>query len=288
MITIQSALALLKFLFNGNQLIYLEYPANGRAKYLAPNSIPIFEQLLSQHKGSFVEFGTLLASQLEDLRKISFTQSDEQSPFWKNETLSALDGASLYTIVRCYAPRKVIEIGSGNSTKFMHLAAKNHQGAGGTATYITSIDPNPRAYVDEICDEVHRTTLEAIDVGIFEKLDEGDFIFFDGSHRCFQNNDVSVFFLEILPRLKKGILVGIHDIWLPYDYPPSWEQRFYSEQIVLGAYWIGKGANLELVASNMYASKSPGLRGQYQEFLDQLGINASEQYRDGGLFLIRT
>lgn len=284
----QSALALLKFLLKGNQLIYLEYPANGQAKYLAPNCIPIFEQLLSRHKLSLIEFGSLLLSQVEDLKKISFRESDEQSPFWQNETLSALDGASLYTIVRHYAPRKVIEIGSGNSTKFMHQAVKDNQGYGGTVTHITSIDPNPRAYVDEICDEVHRTTLEAIDVGIFEKLDEGDFIFFDGSHRCFQNNDVSVFFLEILPKLKKGILVGIHDIWLPYDYPPSWEHRFYSEQIVLGAYWIGKGADLELVASNMYASKSPGLRDQYQAFLDQLGINASEQYRDGGLFLIRT
>lgn len=284
----QSILALLKFLFKGNQLIYLEYPANGHAKYLAPNGSSIFEQLLSQHKDSLIEFSALLESQLEDLKKISFIQSDEKSPFWKNETLSALDGASLYTIVRHYSPRKVIEIGSGNSTKFMYQAAKDCQGTGRNATQITSIDPNPRAYVDEICDTVLRTTLEAIDVGIFEELVEGDFIFFDGSHRCFQNSDVSVFFLEILPKLKKGILVGIHDIWLPYDYPPDWEHRFYSEQIVLGAYWIGKGADLEIVASNMYASKSQGLRDQYQAFLDQLGINASDQYRDGGLFLIRT
>jgi hypothetical protein len=284
----KSIIALLKFLFKGNQLIYLEYPANGQAKYFAPNGISIFEKLLSQHNNSLIKFVALLESQLEDLKKISFIKNDEKSPFWKNETLSALDGASLYTIVRHYSPRKVIEIGSGNSTKFMYQAAKDNHGTGRNATKITSIDPNPRAYVDEICDTVLRTTLEAIDVGIFEELVDGDFIFFDGSHRCFQNNDVSVFFLEILPKLKKGILVGIHDIWLPYDYPPDWEQRFYSEQIVLGAYWIGKGADLEIVASNMYASKSKDLRNQYQAFLDQLGINASDQYRDGGLFLIRT
>jgi hypothetical protein len=284
----QSVLALLKFLVKGNQLVYLEYPASGKAKYFAPEGIPTFEKLLAPHVDRLANFGRELETQLEALRKVPTDSADDQSPFWRNGTLSALDGASLYTIVRRFMPKRVVEIGSGNSTKFMRRAANDLFSEGGAVTHITSIDPRPRAYVDAICDEVHRNTLEDIDWGIFERLTPGDFIFFDGSHRCFQNNDVSVFFLEILPKLKKGVLVGIHDIWLPYDYPPSWENRFYSEQIVLGAYWIGKGADLDLIASNMYAAKTPSLRNQYQSFLDRLGIDAADQYRDGGLFLIRT
>lgn len=284
----QSFIALLKYLVKGNQLIYLEYPASGNAKYLTPNGIPIFEKLLSTHKNALSEFGNFVINQIENLKKISFEQVNEDDPFWINGTLSPLDAASLNTIVRHFRPKKIVEIGSGNSTKFMSRAVKDSYGADNSEIQITSIDPNPRAYVDKICDKVYRTTLETIDLDIFENLEEGDFIFFDGSHRFFQNNDVSVFFLEVLPRLKKGILVGMHDIWLPYDYPPNWENRFYSEQVVLGSYWIGKGDKLELIASNMYASQAPDFRSQYQSILDQIGIDSSEKYRDGGLFLFRS
>jgi hypothetical protein len=283
----KSNLALLKYLIKGNQLIYLEYPVEGKSKYIVPNGNPVFEQLLISHIEKIQRFGDLLESQINNLKTISFSCVDETSPYWKNETLSALDGASLYTIIHCFKPRNVVEIGSGNSTKFIRKAANDLLISAGNQVHITSIDPNPRAYVDVICDEVHRTTLEYINLDIFTKLDSGDFIFFDGSHRCFQNNDVSIFFLEILPNLKKGVLVGIHDIWLPYDYPSAWEQRFYSEQIVLGAYWIGRGKELNLVASNMYAAKNKSLNKQYQAFLDRLGIDVSEIYRDGGLFLIK-
>lgn len=64
-------------------------------------------------------------------------------------------------------------------------------------------------------------------------------MFFDGSHRCFQNSDVTAFFLDVMPRLPSGILIGIHDILWPQDYPPGWKDRYYSEQYVLGAYLLG-------------------------------------------------
>ena len=79
-----------------------------------------------------------------------------------------------------------------------------------------------------------RQPLEAVDASEFGALTAGDVVFFDGSHRVFQNSDVTVFFLEILPALPPGVLVQIHDIFWPVDYPPAWADRYYSEQYMAG------------------------------------------------------
>jgi len=55
----------------------------------------------------------------------------------------------------------------------------------------------------------------------------------DNSHRCFQNSDVTVVFLDVLPRLRSGVIIYIDDVYLPYDYPPEWSMRYYSEQYLL-------------------------------------------------------
>jgi hypothetical protein len=60
-------------------------------------------------------------------------------------------------------------------------------------------------------------------------------VFFDGSHRVFMNSDVTTFFLDVVPRLPRGVLVGVHDVYLPDDYPPDWARRYYSEQYILAA-----------------------------------------------------
>ena len=66
---------------------------------------------------------------------------------------------------------------------------------------------------------MQRIALERADLSVFEELSEGDIVFLDGSHRTFMNSDATVFFLEVLPALPAGVLVGVHDIFLPYDYP---------------------------------------------------------------------
>jgi hypothetical protein len=64
-------------------------------------------------------------------------------------------------------------------------------------------------------------------------LERGDIVFVDGSHRALMGSDVTVFFLEVLPRLPPGVVVHLHDIFLPYDYPASWARKCYSEQFLL-------------------------------------------------------
>jgi hypothetical protein len=178
-------------------------------------------------------------------------------PGWVNGSIPGLDGAAIYSFVRFRAPRLYLEVGSGNSTKFARQAIAD----GGASTTITSIDPVPRAEIDEVCDRIVREPLETVDLSVFGELRSGDVVFFDGSHRVFTNSDVTVFFLEVLPSLPPGVLVGIHDIYLPDDYPPRppGDERHWSEQYMLAAYLLGGGRGLAPALASIYASRQPDL-----------------------------
>lgn len=182
------------------------------------------------------------------------TTDDESEPYWTCGWLSPLDLAVLYTTVALANPSRYVEVGSGYSTMFVRRAIDDH----GLDTDITSIDPEPRADIDRFCDHVLRDPLEATDLGLFDALEAGDVVFIDGSHRCFTNSDVTVALLEVLPNLPPGVHVGIDDIYLPYDYPPAWADRFYSEQYVLAAWMLG-GADVELRAPNAFICRDRAL-----------------------------
>jgi hypothetical protein len=111
---------------------------------------------------------------------------------------------------------------------------------GGLPTTITSIDPHPRAGIDTLCQRVIRQPLESSDLAVFADLRAGDVAFYDGSHRVFTNSDTTVFYLEVLPELPPGVLVGIHDILWPDDYLPEWADYWFSEQYLLGAYLLAE------------------------------------------------
>ncbi|HNA64026.1 MAG TPA: hypothetical protein PKZ51_04845, partial [Saprospiraceae bacterium] len=81
-----------------------------------------------------------------------------------------------------------------------------------------------------MADKIIRHPLENIDFDVVSALNENDILFVDNSHRILPNSDSMVFFLEVLPKLKKGVIVHLHDIYLPYDYPQFMCNRFYSEQ----------------------------------------------------------
>ena len=106
------------------------------------------------------------------------------------------------------------------------------------ATRIVSIDPEPRGEIDAICDTVIRDSLESCDLTIFGELESGDILFLDGSHRVFMNSDVTVFFIDILPRLAPGVIIHVHDVCLPYDYPEYFKHWYWSEQYMLAVYMI--------------------------------------------------
>jgi hypothetical protein len=136
--------------------------------------------------------------------------------------------------------------GRGRPLRTRGHAAPAH-GAGDRVGDLDPVHPardlRPRAEIDALCDEVIRSQLETSDLDTLRSgVREGDIVFFDGSHRLFQNSDVAVFFCELLPSLPARTLVGIHDIYLPDDYPAELVDRMYSEQYVLAAYLLGAAA----------------------------------------------
>jgi len=192
----------------------------------------------------------------EYFSKIPLQDSESSlSPFWLNTWLPSLDAISLYSFIFLYEPKRYLEVGSGNSTKFARTAILDHQ----LKTKMISLDPHPRAEIDQICDVIVRQGLEEVDLTIFDELEEGDLLFIDDSHRCFMNSDVTVAFLDILPRLKPNILVHFHDIFLPYDYIPGWEDRYYSEQYLLAAYLLANTDRFNILLPNYFILNEPAL-----------------------------
>jgi len=173
-----------------------------------------------------------------------------KAPCWRNGWINGLDSLSLYGLVAINNPEVYIEIGSGNSTKFVRQSISDNN----LRTKIISIDPTPRANIDNLCDEIHRIRTEDMNLTIFKNLPSNSILFVDGSHRSFQNSDVTVFFTEILPILPKEIIWGIHDIFLPYDYWSWWDDRYYNEQYLLASYLLGGMGNDEILLPNCFVT----------------------------------
>jgi hypothetical protein len=217
------------------------------------------------------------------LRAIPLRQShdDALAPAWLNPWFSGLDLAALYMFVARYRPARYIEIGSGWTTRIARRAARD----AGSDLHITSIDPQPRAEVDSLCDVVVRRAAEDVDWTLIGDLSAGDILFLDSSHRVFTNSDCVIFSLEILPALKPGVLVHLHDIFLPYDYPPEWNDRYYSEQYLLAAWLLAEGSRFSVELPNMFVSLDPDLRDGLSPLWN--GELAGVQ-RHGGSFWLRT
>lgn len=239
------------------RLAEFDYPYFPRVRDWAriPGGNP-YRAMISQGHSDFEKRLKAFASFSKDLARIPLDQpADEAEPFWDNGWFPPLDAVCLYGLIACTNPKVYTEVGSGNSTKFVRRAIKDH----GLRTKIVSIDPYPRAVIDRICDEVIRTPFEQVDISRFQALEAGDVMFVDNSHRSFQNSDVTVFFTEVLPTLKAGVLWGVHDIFLPQDYPEAWLGRLYNEQYMLMAYLLGGAAGDRVEIPVAYLAQNPKL-----------------------------
>jgi len=171
------------------------------------------------------------------------------TPRFDQDWFTGLDAAFLYTIIRTMGPRRIVEAGSGHSTRFAARAVLD----GKIAASILAIDPAPRAAIGALAPlvELRREMVQETDPAVFDALQAGDILFIDSSHILMPGSDVDMLFNRVLPRLKHGVLVHIHDIFLPDPYPPAWAWRGYNEQNAAAALILG-GA-FEVLASSRYA-----------------------------------
>jgi len=162
--------------------------------------------------------------------------------FVDNGGFGAVDGEVLYCMIRQFCPRRVLEIGSGNSTYLAAQALLENEQKYGWRGELVACEPYPNDVLKRgfpglttlVESEVQKVPLEE-----FSRLAGGDILFIDSSHVLKCGSDVQYEFLEILPRLHNGVLVHVHDVFLPYEYPREWimdEHLFWSEQYLLQAF----------------------------------------------------
>lgn len=180
------------------------------------------------------------------------------SNHWCGGYFGPLDTAATFALARDRQPQQIIEVGSGSSTHTLAAAVGPE--------VIRCIDPVPRHEISELGVTWEKAVLDATHVALFAELSAGDIAFFDSSHVLFEGTDVDIIENRILPVLKKGVLVHIHDIFLPDPYPADWAQRAYTEQSGLGG-WIGGGAYRMLFSSHYAATR---MRSQGEHALGRL------------------
>ncbi len=162
------------------------------------------------------------------------------------------DALVAYCMIRHFRPGLIIEVGSGFSSLVAAEAiAKN----GGSE--LICIDPFPLDFLRKGVPGLHsliEKKVEDIDPEFFSQLHSGDILFIDSSHTVRIGGDVNYLFLEVLPRLKPGVIVHVHDIFLPFDYRRDWvtdEFRFWSEQYLLQAF-LTFNSTFEVLMANNY------------------------------------
>lgn len=240
-----------------------------------------------------IDFNT--KEQLELLNKFCYNnellefpvkKTDNLEYYYDNPSYKSGDGEYLYNIIRHFKPGKIIEIGSGNST-LMAINAINK-----------NIQEDPLYQCDHICVEPYRmdwlekTTVnvirkkvEELDIDFFSQLTTNDILFIDSSHIIRPQGDVLFEYLEVLPTLKSGVIIHVHDIFTPKDYLDSWifdKHLLWNEQYLLEAF-LSNNSDFKIIGALNYLSHNFN-----DEFSKVNPIFAMEKNREpGGFWMVK-
>lgn len=247
-----------RFLNPRFQKLFLEYKVDFKPRYGhgKPPHADLYK-IIDAQRDSYKQLLLKALSYKENIWQIKNAKSetDSQKPVWNNSFLPGLDIIGIYTMLTEVKPQKYVEIGSGNSTKVAYKAKIENN----LQMEIISIDPMPRAEIDNLADTVIRKPFEDTDFSFLFDLQANDVLFVDNSHRILPNSDAMVFFMEILPKLNKGVIIHIHDIYLPYDYPQFMCDRFYSEQYGLAMYLLSNPEKYKTLLPNYFIAEDAEL-----------------------------
>ncbi|MFW5833547.1 MAG: class I SAM-dependent methyltransferase [Pseudomonadota bacterium] len=242
----------------GPRGVFVPYRHAGHLQPVAaPELVPVFEaaeptmtallEAIDAHGEAFARFG-----------------GPPPAPRFAQDWFPGLDALAAYALVRRHRPRRIVEIGSGHSTRVMARAIQD----GGLTTQFTAIDPAPRADLRGLAIHWERRLLQASDPAVVDPLEPGDVLFVDSSHLLLAGSDVEWVLTRLLPRLRSGVLVHVHDVFLPDPYPASWAWRGYNEQAAIAPLLLG-GWRL-LFASHWLRHHRPDrLRGHFADTVER-------------------
>jgi predicted O-methyltransferase YrrM len=219
----------------------------------------------------------------EEITQFPLRSSEELTYYFNNGSYPAGDAELLYNMIRLYQPRKIIEIGCGFSTLMMQNALKKNLLEGKNCEHIC-IEPYEVKWLEKLNIQVERMKVESLNTGFFSNLEDGDVLFIDSTHVIRPQGDVLFEILEILPTLKKGVLVHFHDVFTPKDYPEYWVKdlnRFWNEQYLLEAFLSYNSQFKILLAANF-------LRHHYEpELLAKCPVLANQSLKEPGSLWIQ-
>jgi predicted O-methyltransferase YrrM len=184
-----------------------------------------------------------------------------------------IEAQCLHAVIRHLKPARVVEVGSGVST-WCALAALRMNGAEHHRVgQLTSIEPHPSDRLKGLNEiELIERDVQSVPVDVFTSLERGDLLFIDSSHTVKPGGDVNFLILEVLPRLKPGVVVHFHDIYLPYDYPRDTLRTYLHgmETSLLHAFLIGnRHVEILFSLSHLHYERPEVLQAAFPEYVRQ-------------------
>jgi len=210
-------------------------------------------------KADFADLLPDLVSAAKALESAPMDTPKEQGVFfWNNEMFSPMDATSYRAIIQNVRPKQILEVGSGNSTAIALGVAEE------TGTSVRCIEPYPSPFLKALEGRLAcliQSKVEDVDPKIYRELEKGDILFIDSSHCARMSSDLNFLMFEALPRLKAGVLVHFHEIFLPNEYPETWLRDvgiMWNEQYQLLAFLMNN-ADYELLWSSSHAPTRLGV-----------------------------
>ena len=222
---------------------------------------------------------------VDELLQFPISKLNENDFFYHNGAFESGDAEYLYNVIRNFKPSKIIEIGSGFSTKMMINAINENLSRNSKdLCHLTCIEPFLFNQLDGLPIDLIKEKVESLDLKIFSELNENDILFIDSSHIIRPQGDVLFEIQQILPQLNPGVSIHFHDIFTPRDYPEEWiynEHILWNEQYLLESF-LSCNNNFEIIGSLNY------LKHKHWSLLSsKCPVLSQEKYREPGSFWIR-
>ena len=218
-------------------------------------------------------------AQLNQLAAIASAQPIPGEPRYRpdNDFFSWGDGVVLRGMLAVHRPRRIIEVGSGWSSA---LILDTREALADWDPSLVLIEPHPERLHGLLRGDergsitIHEKRVQDVDLSVMTALQEGDVLFIDSTHVSKVGSDVNLLLLDVLPQLRSGVFVHIHDVFWPFEYPKAWveEGRYWNEDYLIRAIlsenprwaievfndWLAQERRSEAAALSPDWAKNPG------------------------------
>jgi hypothetical protein len=187
---------------------------------------------------------------------------------WPNSWYQMSDGAVYYSMLTTLRPKRILEVGSG----FTSAIALDVRDQELHDLELTFIDPNPERLLgllkgnDHAVTTLYRKPVQEVPIEAFDVLEKDDILFIDSSHTSRSRSDVNVLFFDVLPRLREGVVVHIHDIFYPFEYPDAWlnTQGFAWNELYFVRAFLTYNSTFQITLFNSWLwQQHPEIVGRY-------------------------